>query len=137
MMNGYSKDLIHFLGSTKSPKTRARMIHIFNRLPKSKRTHILFCYHCGAKFLRTGAARKMTGLMARSCRACRAKGRVFQSDLNIFAPSGVNTVGDPIGELIRSVLHRCAQEEITDEQLERVLAPIKQMIQAGVFDREK
>ena len=43
---------------------------------------------------------------------------------------------DPVGVMLRQVLHKCAQEMITDEQLERVLAPVKRMIMAGAFDKK-
>jgi len=79
-------ELVRLIGRTKSPRTKARMTQIYNRLPKERRDSILRL----------------------SC--------------------------DPIGALISRVLHRQAQEMITEEQLERVLAPIKRMIRAGLFD---
>ena len=46
----------------------------------------------------------------------------------------VDLTDDRIGELLRQVLHRYAQEAITEEQIERVLAPIRLMIRDGVFN---
>jgi len=86
--NSKYRELVRLIGRTKSPRTRARMVQIYNRLPKERRDSI----------------------MSLSC--------------------------DPMGALISRGLHRQAREMVTEEQLERVLAPIKQMIRAGVFDRD-
>jgi len=47
-------------------------------------------------------------------------------------------MGDTQEDLVfRQILQRHAEETITDEQVKRLLAPVKNMINAGYFDKPK
>jgi len=112
----YYYDLVRMIGRAKNPKTHARMIHILNRMSKQPRTHVLLrcCGNMGYQ------------------QAQSQKARVYPWNSEFSH----DTLDTSQGDIIRQVLHECALEMITDEQLERVLAPIRRMIAAGVFDRK-
>ena len=153
MTNSYYQVVTLLIGNTKSPKTAARMRHIFNRLPKQKKTLVLSPQH------RDNQNHRQNDIAKSNVERRRGKSALMYSRVNskgnspAYAPEDSISKGghvsvasadtveiyyDPMDALIRRVIHKHALEamdSIDDEDIERILVPIRRMINDGVFDR--
>ena len=132
-----NQNMIRLTGRTQNLRTRTRVMRVIDRLPEQQRTSMLLRYYCGLTLRQTAEEMQMPEWTVANC--LRLATEEVLHEMGIVHMDAMNTTDiydDQFGLLIRQALHRHAQESISDEQIERVLAPIKKMIREGTFDRE-
>jgi len=133
MFKNPMEDTFHSLIRVEDPEMRAQVTQAVERLSGKERTVMLLHHYSDLSVEQTAEAMKITGQRVAK-HLVRAQERVFDEVGEKYMSSFDTTYDSSENSTLRQLFDEHAAETITDEQLNRIIAPIGRMINAGCFN---
>jgi len=117
----------------RNPEKRAAILQTISKLPVNQSIALISYYYGGLSIQEITVVMRAPDWVAAQCLE-RAKENVLK-ELGMI--DVVHDMPDepPTHSVLKQIFDRIAEDMITDEQVQRILEPIRRMIEAGEFDK--